>query len=122
MRSFMWIKTMSSLRNVILAAVSGTLLGLTACRTARTDALPEPRTSRIPQLMLPVTVDGRLDEPAWQRAARLTGFVQHDTMARARVNTEVRAWYDTDALYLGWICEDADIQATLKDRDSKFWE
>jgi hypothetical protein len=63
-----------------------------------------------------------LDEPAWQKAARLAPFVHSDTMQQARVNTEVRVLYDAAALYLGWICDDADIQATFKDRDSRFWE
>src|ERR1041385_4430710 len=103
----MWTNSMRTLRALVLWAGGAALLALTACQTSKpVDGLPEPRSTRIPQVMLPVTVDGRLDEPAWQKAARLTGFVQHDTMARARVNTEVRAWYDADALYLGWICDD----------------
>jgi hypothetical protein len=69
-----------------------------------------------------VKIDGSLDEQPWQKATRLTPFVQHDTMAASRVNTEVRVWYDQAALYLGWICEDGDIQATLKEHDSRFWE
>ena len=36
--------------------------------------------------------------------------------------TEVRLWYDQAALYLGWTCEDYDIQATFTQRDSRFWE
>ena len=69
-----------------------------------------------------VKIDGVLDEGPWQKAARLTPFVAHDTMAAARVNTEVRIFYDQAALYLGWICEDHDIQATFTQRDSRFWE
>ena len=54
-----------------------------------------------------------LDEQPWQKAARLTPFVRNDTMMPARVGTEVRLWYDDAALYLGWTCEDDDIQATF---------
>lgn len=84
--------------------------------------LPEPKSISVPFVAGAVKIDGVLDEQPWQNAARLTPFVHHDTMAAARVSTEVRAWYDADALYLGWICEDTDIQATFTQRDSRFWE
>lgn len=84
--------------------------------------LPEPKSIGVPFIAAAVKIDGVLDEQPWQKAARLTPFVHHDTMAAARVSTEVRAWYDDAALYLGWLCEDPDIQATFTQRDSRFWE
>jgi len=84
--------------------------------------MPDPKTTIVPAIDADVKIDGVLDEAAWQRAAILTPFVLHDTMAPARVSTEVRVWYDRAALYLGWICEDSDIQATFTQRDSRFWE
>ena len=84
--------------------------------------LPEPKSVSVPFIAAAVKIDGVLDEQPWQKAARLTPFVHHDTMATARVSTEVRVWYDDAALYLGWICEDTDIQATFTQRDSRFWE
>jgi hypothetical protein len=89
---------------------------------ASTSPLPEPKSAIVPRLDAAVKIDGVLEEQPWQKAARLTPFVQHDTMAASRVSTEVRAWYDAEALYLGWICEDRDIQATLKEHDSRFWD
>ncbi len=94
--------------------------GITAFAAAA--QLPEPKSAAVPRLGGAVAMDGVLDEPPWQNAARLTPFVQHDTMAASRVGTEVRIWYDQAALYLGWICEDADIQATLTGRDRRFWD
>ena len=87
-----------------------------------TGVLPEPKSAVIPRFDTKVTIDGVLDEAVWQKAARLTPFVQHDTMATARVTTEVRVWYDNAALFLGWTCEDGDIQATFTQHDSRFWE
>ncbi|HET9468825.1 MAG TPA: carbohydrate-binding family 9-like protein [Vicinamibacterales bacterium] len=84
--------------------------------------VPEPKSISVPFIAAAVNIDGVLDEQPWQKAARLTPFVHHDTMATARVSTEVRVWYDDAALYLGWICEDPDIQATFTQRDSRFWE
>lgn len=84
--------------------------------------IPEPKSATVPLISAAVKIDGALDEPPWQKAARLTPFVHNDTGQPARVSTEVRLWYDSTALYLGWICEDGDIQATFKERDSRFWE
>jgi hypothetical protein len=86
------------------------------------DPIPDPKSITVPLIEARIKVDGVLDEWPWRRAPRLTPFVHHDTMAPARVKTEVQIFYDHEALYLGWTCEDSDIQATLRRRDSKFWE
>lgn len=90
--------------------------------SGKTAPLPDPKSAIVPRMDLQVKIDGVLDEQAWQKAARLTPFVQHDTLAVARVGTEVRVWYDGAAIYLGWLCDDQDIQATFTARDSRFWE
>jgi hypothetical protein len=84
--------------------------------------MPDPKTAIVPRIDTPVKIDGVLDEQPWQKAARLGPFVRNDTSIPARVRTEVRLWYDQTALYLGWICEDYDIQATFTQHDSRFWE
>ena len=97
------------------------LAGFAALAAAQVP-MPEPKSASVPLIKAAVKIDGALDEPAWQKAARLAPFVRHDTMAAARAATEVRVWYDPDALYLGWTCDDPDIQATFTQRDSRFWE
>jgi hypothetical protein len=84
--------------------------------------MPEPKTAIVPRIDARVTIDGLLDEEPWQKAVRLTPFVRNDATIPSRVETEVRLWYDQAALYLGWICEDYDIQATFTKHDSRFWE
>ena len=91
-------------------------------QTAVAQSLPEPKTMIVPRIAADVKMDGVLDEAAWQKAARATPFVRNDSAVMARAATEVRVWYDDAALYLGWICTDYDIQATFKERDSRFWE
>ena len=58
-----------------------------------------------------ITVDGYLDEPAWDRAVPATDFVQwrpfHGELATQQ--TEARFLYDEDNLYVGFICFDDDI-------------
>jgi hypothetical protein len=84
--------------------------------------LPPPKRVVVPKLHGSVKVDGELSESVWKKAAVLKPFYQNDGSGRERELTEVRLWYDDTALYLAWTCQDADIQATFTQRDSKFWE
>ena len=72
----------------------------------------------------PVTVDGRLDEPVWRRAAVLRGFYQYlPTDNRpAGDSTTVLVWYSPSAIHFGvraWQ-DSASVRATLADRDRVF--
>lgn len=51
----------------------------------------------------PVTVDGKLDDPAWRDAPVVSDFVQSEPMtgAPATERTEVRVLYDQGTLYIG---------------------
>lgn len=74
-----------------------------------------------PRIDAEIVVDGALDEPAWQHAARLTGFSRYlpvDGGAADR-STEVLVWYSPTALHFGVRASGAadGIQATLADRD-----
>ncbi|MBI4539930.1 MAG: carbohydrate binding family 9 domain-containing protein [Gemmatimonadetes bacterium] len=53
-----------------------------------------------------IAVDGRLDEPAWQESALLTGFVQSQPNPGypATEPTVVRILYDARYLYFGFMC------------------
>ena len=71
---------------------------------------------------LPVTVDGNLDEPAWQQAEVALGFIQRDPSEGepSTEQTEFRILYTPDTLYIGVICYDSDaggILATERRRD-----
>ena len=68
-------------------------------------------------------IDGKLDEPVWSRATRLTGFWQYQPVdgRPAEEDTEVLVWYAPDAIYFGIIAHDrnpAAIRATVADRDN----
>jgi hypothetical protein len=68
-----------------------------------------------------INIDGRLDEPVWQRAALLTGFSLYQPVDSrpAPDSTEVRVWYSTEAIYFGIRAFEphAGVSATLADRD-----
>lgn len=74
-----------------------------------------------PRVAADVTIDGRLDEPVWQRAALLTGFSQfapQDGLPAAD-STEVLVWYSPTAVYFGIRAfeQHGRPHATLADRD-----
>jgi Domain of unknown function (DUF5916)/Carbohydrate family 9 binding domain-like len=57
-----------------------------------------------------ITLDGVLDEPAWQNAATIGDLVQHEPHAGQPPSekTEVRLLHDGDYLYVGVICHDSE--------------
>jgi hypothetical protein len=75
----------------------------------------------LPRLDAAITVDGNLDEPAWQRAAILNGFSLYAPAdgRPAPDSTEVRVWYSVDAIHFGIraFAEPGTVAATLADRD-----
>lgn len=64
------------------------------------DVRPEVRAVRA---LGEVRIDGRLDEPAWEEAASVTGFTQMDPFEGQPVSqpTEARILFDDEALYVG---------------------
>src|SRR5262245_7333895 len=81
-------------------------------------------TATIPRVeSAEVRIDGRLDEPVWAQATRLTGFWQYQPVdgRPAEEETEVLVWYAPDAIYFGIVAYDkvpAAIHATVADRDN----
>jgi hypothetical protein len=74
-----------------------------------------------PRLDGDVTMDGKLDEPQWQQAARLTGFSQFAPSdgVPAADSTEILVWYSPTAIYFGVRAYEAHetVQPNLSDRD-----
>jgi hypothetical protein len=72
---------------------------------------------RTPQAL---TVDGRLDEPAWKRATWTELFVDIEGSLKPtpRFKTRAKMLWDDDCFYVGAELEEPDIWATLTERDS----
>lgn len=74
-----------------------------------------------PRIEADITVDGQLDEPAWQRAALLSGFSQFTPQdgIPAADSTRVLVWYSPTAIYFGIRAYQppGTVRATLADRD-----
>jgi Domain of unknown function (DUF5916) len=93
--------------------------------TTDPDAVYNGRAGRLdvhpPRLDAELTVDGALDEPAWARAAMLTGFSQFTPVdgVPAADSTEILIWYSPNAIHFGVRAFEAHgaVHATLADRD-----
>ncbi len=74
-----------------------------------------------PKVEATITIDGRLDEAVWTRAALLNGFSLYQPAdgRAAPDSTDVRVWYSSDAMYFGIraFAEPGTVAATLADRD-----
>jgi hypothetical protein len=69
-----------------------------------------------------IAVDGRLDEPAWQRAGTINRFYVFSPENPPAVSpTEVRLLWDREYLYLAYQCEDVDIWSFSDKQDDSLW-
>jgi len=69
-----------------------------------------------------ISVDGKLDEPEWQKAEPSSGFTQREPQdgSPATEQTEIRVLYNSDAIYIGIRAMDsmsAEIKGELARRD-----
>lgn len=77
----------------------------------------------VPRLEDSIVIDGRLDEAAWSRATRLSGFSEYRPVDSqpASERTEILVWYSPNALHLGIVAFDSapgSVRATVADRDN----
>ena len=68
-----------------------------------------------------ITVDGRLDEPAWLAAPDVGVFVFPWYESGKQEQTVAKMLWDDDNLYVAFLCEDAHIWAEHTERDSAVW-
>ena len=68
-----------------------------------------------------VQVDGRLDEADWNAAALTERFVLYTDGAPTHLRTQAKFLWDNQFLYIGFICEDPDVWATMTKRDDHLW-
>ncbi len=71
-----------------------------------------------------VTIDGRLTERCWRDAERATGFWLLERKGRARKQTECMVAYDSNNLYIAFICYEEHperIRARCFQHDGPVW-
>jgi len=67
-------------------------------------------------------IDGRLDEPCWQRAPRSPRFRDLISGAETIHDTRAALLWDDENLYVGYWVEEPFVQAHLTERDALIWE
>lgn len=69
----------------------------------------------------PLSIDGRLDEAAWQQAPRSPRFVDLITGKPTIHSTRAAVLWDDTYLYVGFWIEEPCVAATLTERDALVW-
>jgi Carbohydrate-binding family 9 len=69
----------------------------------------------------PITIDGRLDEPAWFAAPRVGPFQFPWWKEGKREQTIAKMLWDDEYLYVAYLCQDAHISAERVKHDSSVW-
>jgi hypothetical protein len=77
----------------------------------------------VPRIDSAITIDGQLNEPVWNRAARLSGFSQYQPVdgRPADEPTDILVWYAPDAIYFGIRAREIHgnvVRATHANRDN----
>lgn len=113
----------------ILATSFGVCLALAGGLAAQEPAAAPPSfapvTYEAPRTNLPVVIDARLDEPAWQDARRIELIYETRPGENVEppVDTTAYVTYDDENVYFGFDARDPDpkaIRANLTDRDQSF--
>ncbi|HUP01517.1 MAG TPA: DUF5916 domain-containing protein [Gemmatimonadota bacterium] len=94
--------------------------------SAAADRGPEFESQVKPALEVPratgsIEIDGALDDPGWEGAARVSGFTEFfpDESDRPPVETEAWITYDDERLYVAFLAGDdpAALRSSVRDRD-----
>ena len=78
--------------------------------------------AQIPKANGPIVIDGKLDDPAWQNAATLSPFILYHGKSAAKQQTNVKATWTPDYLYLAFESLDKDIHTPYTKRDDPIYE
>jgi hypothetical protein len=70
---------------------------------------------------VPITIDGKLDEPAWQKAQLLKDFAVYWQNRPPKTATQARLLWDDKYLYFAAEMEDSDLYADIKQPNGMTW-
>jgi hypothetical protein len=118
-----WSRTLSIGAAFVLTALPASLFAQASEVLTSGPASMAPRTAGATAVEVGPTIDGVLDDAAWESATPLSGWVQYEPLegSPATEDTEVRIIFDADAIYVGaWLrdSEPARIIPGERRRDS----
>lgn len=99
------------------------ILALAACVTQIIPAqtpLIQPKTYDCKRTKTPIKINGKLDDPAWKKAAWTTDFVDIEGTAKPMplFRTRVKMLWDDEYLYIAAELEEPNVTAALTEHDS----
>jgi hypothetical protein len=68
-----------------------------------------------------IKIDGKLDEPAWSKAQKLTDYSCYWQKRKAKTATTSRLLWDDDCVYFAGEMEDADVFAVVTEPNGETW-
>ena len=68
-----------------------------------------------------IKIDGTLTDAAWG-SANVIEWLTTDTGEKPRQPTEVRLLWNSESLYVGFLCYDRDIWGTIRERDGNIYD
>lgn len=83
---------------------------------------PVPEPCSVPRAKAPVTVDGIINAEEWQGALVLDKSYEIGSTTPGGPRSTWRLLWDADFLYVGFDCDDADIQAPAFKRDGALYD
>ena len=110
-------------KTIVILGVFVLVTVCAGCQSGAPLSSAKPNVYLVRQTDETITIDGRLDEPAWQRAEAISRFyVFRPEDAGAISPTQVRMLWDQEFLYLCFQCEDADIWSFSDTPDDSLWD
>lgn len=82
---------------------------------------PPVPSYRVQYTSVPIQVDGRLDDSAWENAPDVGPFVNNRDGSPSSYETQAKMLWDEEFLYFSFRCVDDNIWATMKKRDEHLW-
>lgn len=104
----------------LLAVVGCVERGGPAAEEAKDDGPPAVRAAECRWASGPIRLDGKADEPAWQKAQTLD-FVVFWQKRKPKTATQARLLWDDQFLYFTAEMEDSDLYADIKERNGMLW-
>lgn len=102
------------MRHLLTAALAATTTLLAQERPGPLPTIPKLEVRRAATRPL---IDGKLNDPAWQRAEAVVFQFPWQDQTGAKQKTTARLLWDDQFLYIGYDCEDADLTAHYAHRD-----